>query len=100
MPAIDPKQVEHIAHLARLKLPPDRLAVYAGQLGDILTYVALLNEVNTDGVEPTAHPLPVANVWREDMPGESLGADRTLANAPQRDTPYFKVPKLLDQGSA
>ncbi|HWL93578.1 MAG TPA: Asp-tRNA(Asn)/Glu-tRNA(Gln) amidotransferase subunit GatC [Phycisphaerae bacterium] len=94
---IDDEQVRHIAHLARLKLSDEEIARLGGQLRDILSYVEKLNEVDTAGVEPTAHPLPVRNVFREDVITPSLGVERVLANAPAAAGPYFKVPKVLDQ---
>ena len=97
---IDMAEVRRIAHLARLKLTDDECARIGAQLGDILGYMSTLNEAATDGVEPTAHPLPVRNVLRADEPRPSLGVEAVLANAPARDTPYFKVPKVLEQGGA
>jgi len=94
---IDEAQVRHIAHLSRLKLTDEEIARFGRELGSILDYFAKLNEVNTDGVEPTAHPLPVRNVFREDVPAEPIGVEAALANAPVKETPYFKVPKVLDQ---
>lgn len=101
MPAeIDERTVRHISHLARLNLSDEQIALFGRQLSSILSYVELLNEVNTDGVEPTAHAIPVTNVFRDDVPTEPLGVDKVLANAPARETPYFKVPKVLEQGGA
>jgi aspartyl-tRNA(Asn)/glutamyl-tRNA(Gln) amidotransferase subunit C len=100
MPNIDEQQVRHIAHLSRLDLSDEEIAQYGRQLGEVLQYVEKLNEVDTEGVEPTAHAMPVSNVFREDVPGESLGVEKALHNAPDKVTPYFKVPKVLDQQSA
>jgi len=97
---IDQDQVRHIAHLARLKLSPAECTTFGDQLSQILAYMDKLNEVDTDGIEPTAHALPVQNVFREDAPGKPLGADKALANAPAKEPPFFKVPKVLDQDSA
>lgn len=94
---IDEKEVRHIAHLARLNLTDEEIARFGAQLNDVVTYIETLNEVSTDRVEPTAHPLPIINVLREDEPRPSMGADRVLANAPSAVPPYFKVPKVLDQ---
>ncbi|GAG57605.1 unnamed protein product [marine sediment metagenome] len=58
-----------------------------------------MNELDTENVEPLAHCLPVSNVFREDSVKESLGTENTLANAPQRDGEFFKVPKILDDSS-
>ncbi len=94
---IDEAKVRHIAHLARLRLTDEEIVRFGAQLSDIVSYVEKLGEVNTEGVEPTAHPLPVRNVLRDDVPADSLGVDRVLANAPDSSPPYFKVPKVLDQ---
>ena len=98
--SIDNSQVRHIAHLARLKLSDAEIAQFGEQLGAVLHYFEQLNEVSTEGVEPTAHPLPVTNILRDDVPAEPLGVDKALANAPARETPYFKVPKVLDKETA
>ncbi|MFQ5430224.1 MAG: Asp-tRNA(Asn)/Glu-tRNA(Gln) amidotransferase subunit GatC [Phycisphaerae bacterium] len=97
---IDPEQVRHIAHLARLKLSDEEVATFGDQLASILHYVEKLKGVDTAQVEPTAHSVPVSDVFRDDVPGESMGAERVLANAPGAAPPYFKVPKVLDQDSA
>ncbi len=97
---IDEQQVRHIAHLARLKLTDDEVAKFSDQLAAILTYIEKLSEVNTDGIEPTAHAVPMQNVFRDDVPAPSLGAEKVLANAPGKVASYFKVPKVLDQESA
>jgi len=91
--------VRHIAKLARLKLSDDEVRLFAGQLGDILDHFKQLETVNTTGVEPLAHPLPVTNVLREDEPGVPFDPERALQNAPQREGSFFKVPPVLDQGS-
>ncbi len=97
---IDPQEVRHIAHLSRLKLSDEEIARFGAQLSDVLDYMQTLNELDTSDVEPTAHPLPIRNVLRDDVPGEPIGADNALANAPARADDYFKVPKVLDQDSA
>jgi len=94
---IDEAVVRRVAGLARLKLTDDEVHRLAGELSAILGYVQQLNEVNTEGVEPTAHPLPLRNVWREDEPQPSLGARLVLSNAPQAQEDFFRVPKVLDQ---
>ena len=96
MPAkIDPDQVRRIARLARINLTTDELKQFAGQLSDILNYVDQLNELDTEGVEPTTHPLKISNVFRQDQIGDSLSNDQALANAPQRHGDFFAVPKVL-----
>lgn len=100
MTQIDEQQVRHIAHLSRLELTDEEIAQFGQQLGEVLTYVEKLNEVDTEGVEPMAHAMPISNVFREDVPAESLGIEKALQNAPDKATPFFKVPKVLDQQTA
>ncbi len=97
---LDESTVRHVATLARLDISDDEVALYAEQLSKILHYVEQLNELDTSGVEPTAHPLPVTSVLRDDTVRDSFEPDRALANAPQRKDSFFRVPKVLDQGSA
>jgi aspartyl-tRNA(Asn)/glutamyl-tRNA(Gln) amidotransferase subunit C len=96
---IDHAQVQRIAKLARLTLTDAEVEQFAGQLGDILTYFHKIDEVDTTGVEPLAHPHPVRNVLREDVPRTGLTNAQALQNAPQRVETFFKVPKVLDQGA-
>lgn len=96
---IDAGQVRKVAKLARLELTEAEIEEFTGQLGAILQYVAKMNELDTGNVEPLAHCLPISNVFRPDEVRESLGTERTLANAPQRDDSFFKVPKILDDSS-
>jgi aspartyl-tRNA(Asn)/glutamyl-tRNA(Gln) amidotransferase subunit C len=97
---IEESEVRHVAHLARLKLTDEEIAQFGEQLGGILDYVQKLAEADTSAVEPTAHPLPVSNVFREDEPTAPMGVEKVLANAPDKIGTYFKVPKVLDQDSA
>ena len=96
---IDEPQVWKVAKLARLELTDAEVQEFTGQLSAILGYVEKMNELDTDDVEPLAHCLPISNVLREDRVKESLGTEKTLANAPQRDNEFFKVPKILDDSS-
>ncbi len=95
-------QVRDVARLARLDLPADRLGKLTGQLESILEYVAKIGQVDTAGVEPTAHALPLHNVLRDDVVGPSLPLEAVLRNAPDTEGPFFKVPKVLggDEDSA
>ncbi len=94
---IDEAQVRKVAKLARLELSDKEVEEFSGQLSAILDYVERMNQLNTDGIEPLAHCLPIHNVFREDTVKESLGTEKTLANAPQRDGTFFKVPKILEE---
>jgi aspartyl-tRNA(Asn)/glutamyl-tRNA(Gln) amidotransferase subunit C len=89
-------QVRWVAHLARLEMSDEELTVMTRQLGAILEYVNQLQQVNTDNVEPLAHPLPIHNVFREDEPAPSLPVDAALANAPARRGDFYGVPAVLD----
>ena len=89
-------EVRKVAKLARLDLPDADLLRTADQLNAILEYVDALQEVNTDGVEPLAHPLPLQNVFRADEPAPSLPVKDALANAPARHGDYFGVPAVFD----
>ena len=96
---IDQTQVRKVARLSRLELTEAEVAEFTGQLSAILDYVEKMNELDTTRVEPLAHCLPVSNVFRADCVKESLGTEKTLTNAPQRDGEFFKVPKILDDSS-
>ena len=96
---IDEAQVRKVAKLGRLDLSDKEIADTTIQLSGILEYIEKLNEVDTSNVEPLAHCLPISNVFRADEIKESLGTEKTLANAPQSDKDFFKVPKILDDSS-
>ena len=82
----------HVAHLARLELRDDELARLEVQLNDILAAVSKVAELDLSGVPATSHPLDVVNVWEEDEPRPCLSVEEALANAPERDGDFFKVP--------
>jgi len=96
---IDQAQVNKVAKLSRLQLSEAEIDEFTGQLSAILDYMEKLNELDTTAVEPLAHCLPITNVFREDYVKQSLGTEKTLANAPQRDGDFFKVPKILEEPS-
>ena len=82
----------HVAHLARLELRDDELARLEVQLNDILAAVGKVSELDLADVPPTSHPLDVVNVWAADEPRPCLSVEDALANAPEREGDYFKVP--------
>jgi aspartyl-tRNA(Asn)/glutamyl-tRNA(Gln) amidotransferase subunit C len=90
--AIDRAEVVHVARLARLELTEEELGRLGGQLNTILEAVGKVAELDLSGVEPTAHPLDVVNVWAQDEPRPSLTVDEALANAPEREGDFFRVP--------
>ena len=92
MANIDREQLLHVAHLARLELREDELERLEGQLNDILHAVSKVSELDLSGVPPTSHPLDVVNVWEDDEPKACLSVEEALANAPEREGDFFKVP--------
>lgn len=97
MSAISRDEVAHLAMLARIDLSDGELDKMAGELGVILESVARVNEVATDDVPPTSHPLPMTNVTRPDVVRPSLAAHEVLAAAPASEQQRFSVPRILDE---
>ena len=89
-------EVAKVALLARLRLSPEELPTFTGQLNTIVDFVAQLQELDTSNVEPLAHGVEVRNVFRDDVRGPSLPRAKALANAPQRNDDGFLVPAVLD----
>jgi aspartyl-tRNA(Asn)/glutamyl-tRNA(Gln) amidotransferase subunit C len=87
--------VEHVAHLARLGLTADELALLEGQLNNVLDQYAKLAELDTDDIPPTAQTIELEGVLREDVALASLPVEAVLANAPGRDGDFFVVPAIL-----
>jgi aspartyl-tRNA(Asn)/glutamyl-tRNA(Gln) amidotransferase subunit C len=87
-----PDEVRHVARLARLSLTDEELERLGEQLGAILEAVSKVAELDLDDVPPTAHPLDLVNVWAEDEPRPCLPVEEALANAPDRDGNFFRVP--------
>jgi aspartyl-tRNA(Asn)/glutamyl-tRNA(Gln) amidotransferase subunit C len=88
--------VDHVARLARLTLTTEEKARIGEQLTKILTYIDTLNRLDTEGVEPTTHAVPVVNVMRDDEVGPCLSPDEALANAPDRVDGFFRVPRIIE----
>ena len=99
---VTPDLVRNVARLARLAPEESRLPRLTAQIESILHYVAKVGEADVAGVEPMAHALPLHNVFRDDVPGPTLPAEKVLQNAPEVDGPFFKVPKVIggDEDSA
>ena len=89
--------IEHVARLARIGLSPEELERFRDQLGVILEHAERVTEVAAEDVPPTAHPLPTSNVFRADEPRDGLGRDEALANAPEREGDFFKVPPIVEE---
>lgn len=93
---ITEKDVAYIAGLARLSLTAEELKTMTGQLDAVLGYVDKLNELDTEGIVPTAHAVPMANAFRADQPTVSIGAAAALANAPHGVDGCFQVPRVIE----
>ena len=88
--------IDYTARLARIELTASERKEYGSQLADILRYVKKLQELNVEGVEPTAHPAPLRNVFRSDVAAPSLSTEEALKNAPHRDGRLFRTPKIVE----
>lgn len=88
------KEVEHVAKLARLELTEEEKIKFSKQLGDVLEYAQQMNEINTDGVEPMSHAIPIVNVMREDEVVNEICREELMANAPLKEDGFFRVPKI------
>jgi aspartyl-tRNA(Asn)/glutamyl-tRNA(Gln) amidotransferase subunit C len=93
---ISPEEVAHVAHLARLNLSEAEQEQFTAQLGAILDYMMQLNEVPTEGVEPTSHVLDLVNVFREDRVQQTIAVEEALRNAPERAHQYVVVPRIVE----
>ena len=91
---ISTDDVKHVAKLARLELTEQEIEQFSKQLGDILKYAEQMNEVDTTGVEPMAHPIPAVNVMREDIVQYEQTKEELMKNAPLEEDGFFKVPKI------
>ena len=92
---ISKQDVDHVALLARLELTEEEKELYTQQLNKILNAAKALQEVDTDNIPPTAHVLPIQNVFREDRVGKSIDPEKALDIAPEREESFFKVPKIV-----
>ena len=90
------EQVEHVAKLARLSLSEEEMRSMTYHLDRILEYMDKLNVLDTAGVEPTSHVIPMTNVFREDEPAESLTVEAAISNAPDASDGLVKVPKIIE----
>jgi aspartyl-tRNA(Asn)/glutamyl-tRNA(Gln) amidotransferase subunit C len=90
--AISKEDVLHVADLARLGLTEEEVERFGEQLNAILEAVGKVSELDLSDVEPMSHPLELVNVWAEDEPWQSLTLEEALANAPDREGSYFRVP--------
>ncbi|OIJ13654.1 asparaginyl/glutamyl-tRNA amidotransferase subunit C [Anaerobacillus alkalidiazotrophicus] len=96
MARITKDQVKHVAHLARLSVTEEEVEQFTEQLDKIISFAEQLNELNTEGIEPTTHVLDIKNVLREDVVKESLKNEEVLKNAPDEQDGQVKVPSIME----
>lgn len=88
--------IEHLSRLARLSLPEREMKLFGDQLKGILLYMEKLNELDTAGIEPTSHVIPIRNVDREDSQRPSLEREDALINAPDHTEKFYRVPRIIE----
>ncbi|MEA2014679.1 MAG: Asp-tRNA(Asn)/Glu-tRNA(Gln) amidotransferase subunit GatC [Thermodesulfobacteriota bacterium] len=93
---ITTQEVGYVAHLARLDLSKDEESTLTSQINNILTYMDILNGVNTEGIAPMTHAISLDNVFRDDTKKKSTGTEIALANAPDGNMGLFGVPKVIE----
>lgn len=96
MPEAHQIDIHHVAKLARLTLTDEEAGRYAAQLDGILSYIDTLTRYDLDGVEPTAHAIPVYDVLRADEPRPGFTQDQALSNAPKRTADQIQIPKVME----
>ena len=92
---VDKKDLEKVAHLARIQIKPEEEEQLTKDMGEIMTWVEKLKEVDTIGVEPLTHMTEEINVLREDEAQQTITRENGLKNAPDHNDKFFKVPKVL-----
>jgi aspartyl-tRNA(Asn)/glutamyl-tRNA(Gln) amidotransferase subunit C len=97
MSEISAEQVAHLANLARIALTEEEIEHLTKELGQIMHAVEQVNQVATPDVPPTSHPIPMQNVFRDDVVGNTLTAEEALAGAPESDGSRFVVSAILGE---
>ena len=93
---LDLDEVRHVARLARLRLSDQELQLYRAQLSSVLDHIAMIRELDVEGVEPMAHPSDLTNRLDDDVVDEAMPRDVLLALAPEVQDSFLSVPKVLD----
>jgi aspartyl-tRNA(Asn)/glutamyl-tRNA(Gln) amidotransferase subunit C len=88
--------IEKVARLARLELSEEEKSIFGKQLDQVLEYMEQLEGVDTEGVEPTSHAIPLSNVFREDEQRDSFPREEVLGVAPEEEEGYFRVPRIIE----
>jgi aspartyl-tRNA(Asn)/glutamyl-tRNA(Gln) amidotransferase subunit C len=97
MSEMTPQVIRHLAELSRIALGDEEIQRLSGELGAIVSAVEAVSQVATDDVPPTSHPLPLGNVFRDDIVGETLSTEEALAGAPDHDGSRFRVSAILGE---
>lgn len=93
---VDKDTIKYIANLSKLKVSEDEIDKYSRELSQIVDFVSVLNEVDIEGLKPTAHVLDIYNVFRKDEVKPSFNKDDLLANAPSKEGECYSVPKVVE----
>ena len=93
---IDLQTVRYVAALARIELSTEESEKFTAQLSKILAYFETLQKIDTDGVQPTSHVIPLQNVFKEDLLRKSLAQEEVLSMAPKRQGPFVKVQRVIE----
>lgn len=93
---INDQTIEYVSALAKLSLQPEEKEKAKKDLGNILTYIDIMKELDTDGIEPMSHAFPIKNVFRDDVVTNEDNRDELLKNAPKQKDGCFMVPKTVD----
>ena len=88
--------IEKVARLARIEISREETEIFGRQLDQILTYMEQLNRLDTEGVEPTSHAIPLYNAFREDQARRSFPREDVLGSAPEEEMKHFKVPRIIE----
>ena len=97
MSEMTPQVIRHLAELSRIALGDEEIQRLSGEMGAIVSAVEAVSQVATDDVPPTSHPLPLGNVFRDDIVGEALSTEEALAGAPDHDGSRFRVSAILGE---
>lgn len=97
MSEISEEQVAHLANLARIALTPEEISSLTTELDQIVDSIAKVQEVATDDIPATSHPVPLSNVFRDDVVGDTLTIEQALQNAPEQADNRFKVSAILGE---
>ena len=100
---VEEKDVLYISSLSKIEIDEDKMEIFTKEFNKILDYMDKLNELDTEGVEPTSHVLDITNVFRKDVPyatsktfSGALSRDEALKNAPEKESGHFKVPIVIE----